>query len=281
MPGGIAACPSGISMVLFKNSAHTMEGVLRNAMHATDSRPIGAKAGDIILIAQTKTTLRPGQKSIRWIMEFVSCEEDVSNESGRIWGKHWRYVIRGKNLRSIEPFDIGTLQESSKNYDAIVTHGPVDPDDEASILRWLAELEAVRLDDRGLTASEFSAGRGLGSDEVISVFDQAYADRPEFKEAVVRQIQRPTALTNALKERYGNRCMICGYPGFNKKAGGVYSEAHHMIELSNLAPRTLQSWNILILCPTCHKKLHYADVRTDFLNPGWRITIEGRELTIT
>lgn len=97
-------------MLLFKNSAATMEGVLRNAKHATDGMPHHVKPGDIILIAQTKNTLLPGQKPIRWIMDFVSCEEDVNNQSDKIWGKHWRYIINGNNVRSVEPFDIKDIK---------------------------------------------------------------------------------------------------------------------------------------------------------------------------
>lgn len=77
-------------MLLFKNSAKTMEGVLNNAKHATDGKPHDVKPGDVILIAQTKSTLLPGQKPIRWIMNFVSCEEDINNLSDKIWEEHWR-----------------------------------------------------------------------------------------------------------------------------------------------------------------------------------------------
>ena len=122
-------------MLLFKNSADTMDGVLSNAMHATNGRPRNVEKGELILIAQTKTTLLPGQKPIRWVMNFVSCEPDMNNESQRIWGRHWNYIIRGQNLRSVEPFDIATLQVTSKDYGAIETHGPIEPDDEEVILK--------------------------------------------------------------------------------------------------------------------------------------------------
>lgn len=91
-----------------------MEGVLNNAKHATDGKPHRIKPGDIILIAQTKSTLLPGQKPIRWIMNFVSCEADVNNLSDKIWGKHWRYIINGNNVRPIEPFDINEIKVTSK-----------------------------------------------------------------------------------------------------------------------------------------------------------------------
>lgn len=50
-----------------------------------------------------------------------------------------------------------------------------------------------------------------------------------------------------------------------------------MIELNKLAPNTLQTWNILVVCPKCHRQLHYGNVLTEFLNPGWKIVIDGVE----
>ena len=53
-----------------------------------------------------------------------------------------------------------------------------------------------------------------------------------------------------------------------------------MKELNEDAPDTLQSWNVIVVCPTCHKKLHYADVETEFLNPGWKIILDNKEIII-
>jgi 5-methylcytosine-specific restriction protein A len=267
-------------MILFKNKAETMEGVLGEAKHATDARPRNANRGDIILIAQTKDTLRPGQKPIRWMMNFVSCEEDVNNESDRIWGRHWRYIINGENVRPVEPFDIDEIKISSKNYGATRVHAEVNPEDEAIILGWISESIDYKPETRKSGLVEFKEGRTLNPDEIIKELDAKYANTPEFKETVTKLIRRPSALSNAIKEKFGYQCMICKYPGFEKKSGGKYAEVHHMIELNKEAPKTLQSWNLLVVCPLCHKKLHYADVKTEFLNPGWKILVEGKEIRI-
>lgn len=112
---------------------------------------------------------------------------------------------------------------------------------------------------------------------LITELDARYANKPEFKKIILKQIQRPSALSKAIKEKYGFKCMICGYPGFQKNGGGKYAEVHHMLELNNVAPKTLQSWNLLVVCPLCHKKLHYADVKTEFLDSGWKIILDGEE----
>lgn len=264
-------------MLLFKNSAKTMGGVLNNAKHATDGKPHHVKPGDIILIAQTKSTLLPGQKPIRWIMNFVSCEADVNNLSDKIWGKHWRYIINGNNVRPIEPFDINEIKVTSKNYDATMTFATIEPEDEEEVLKWISESMSNYAYNTGIFSNEFKEGKTLDSDELIQKLDLKYRNTPEFKETVVELIQRPSLLSSAVKEKYGYKCMICGYPGFLKKDGEKYAEVHHMIELNKKAPETLQSWNLLVVCPLCHKKLHYADVKSDFLDPGWKIVIDNQE----
>jgi 5-methylcytosine-specific restriction protein A len=267
-------------MILFKNSADTMDGVLKNAMHATDGRPQNIDKGDIILISQTKSTLLLGQKPIRWIMNFVSCEFDKNNESDKIWGRHWVYIIRGENVRPVEPFDIDEIKVTSKDYGSVQTHCSVEPEDEEVILNWIYEAIDTKTDESNFSAEEFKSGKALNSDELIRELDTKYSNKPEFKEKIVKAIQRPSLLSNAIKKKYGFTCRICGYPGFSKKGGGKYAEVHHMIELNEKAPETLQSWNIIVVCPLCHKKLHFADVKTEFSNPGWKITIEGKEYII-
>lgn len=268
-------------MILFKNKAETMQGVLKEAKHATDGKPRYLSPGDLILIAQTKGTLLPNQKPIRWIMNFVSCKEDSNNESDRIWGRHWRYIITGENVRSVEPFDIDDIKLSSKNYAAAQTHCEVEREDEEVILEWISESLDYKPKTIEPSSMEFKESGVLKPDEVIEELDRRYSNKPDFKENVTKLIRRPSALSNAIKEKFGYECSICGYPGFNKKGGGKYAEVHHMIELRREAPRTLQSWNLLVVCPLCHRKLHYADVQTEFLDPGWRIIIEGKEITTT
>jgi|SRR5665647_710872 len=267
-------------MLLFKNSAKTMEGVLNNAKHATDGKPHHVKPGDIILIVQTKSTLLPGQKPIRWIMNYVSCVEDVNNLSDKTWGKHWRYIINGENVRSVEPFDINEIKITSKNYDAVQTYSIVEPEDEEKVLNWISESVSTYVSDTGIFSNEFKEGRILDYDELIQKLDLKYKNTLQFKETIIELIQRPSLLSNAIKEKYGYKCMICGYPGFLKKDGEKYAEVHHMIELNKKSPETLQSWNLLVVCPLCHKKLHYADVKSEFLDPGWKIIINGEEHVI-
>jgi hypothetical protein len=60
-----------------------MNGIPNEAKHAPDTRPRNAKRGD------------------------------------RMWGRHWTYIINGKNVRPVEPFDIDEIKVSSKNYGTV------------------------------------------------------------------------------------------------------------------------------------------------------------------
>lgn len=78
------------------------------------------------------------------------------------------------------------------------------------------------------------------------------------KRVIIEQIQRDTKIAKKLKELYHNECQICGFT-FAKKNGELYSESHHIIPLGRKGSDDIK--NIIILCPNCHKQLHYANVR--------------------
>ena len=139
-------------------------------------------------------------------------------------------------------------------------------------LEWIAEPFPIE--------EEFKNENGLNPQEFIQKLDSKYANSPQFEKRVVSTINRIPIFSKKIKELYGCECMICGYPGFEKKNGDKYAEVHHMIELNKQAPKTLQSWNVIVVCPTCHRKLHYGKVETEFLNPGWKINIDGNEIIL-
>jgi len=114
-------------------------------------------------------------------------------------------------------------------------------------------------------------------DNLIKDLDNNFSGTPEVRERIIQEIKRPSKLRNAIILSRGPDCQLCSYPGFEKKGGGVYAETHHMIELNKLAPKTMQSWNILVLCPLCHKKMHYANVISEFLGDGWKINLDNTE----
>ncbi|TLD40636.1 MAG: hypothetical protein JETT_3099 [Candidatus Jettenia ecosi] len=139
----------------------------------------------------------------------------------------------------------------------------------------IVDEELINLIKRWDRESLTESNRGL-----IEELDEKYSHTPEFEEKVVKQIQRPSDLRIAILDARGTKCQLCEYPGFTKKDGGIYAETHHMIELNKQATKTLQSWNVLVLCPTCHMKMHYAKVHYEPFGKGWRIILDGEDRII-
>jgi len=120
-------------------------------------------------------------------------------------------------------------------------------------------LARARLDPQA--ALEFQDVEDIENiDQILADLNSQYRDlEPQSYKRLVAVIDRPTSVSRALKEKLGYTCQICGVEGFDKKSGGKYAEAHHLLELHRLAPSSLITENILIVCANCHRKLHYAD----------------------
>jgi len=82
---------------------------------------------------------------------------------------------------------------------------------------------------------------------------------PVVKEAVRKVRVRNSKAAKKLKQLYGSRCQISGDKyAFQKEDGSYYSEAHHLISLSEGGADSV--YNIVILSPLLHRMLHYARV---------------------
>ena len=116
-------------MVIVKTSGKTIGKVVHHAKHALNGH-LRLRRGDMILISQTKDSLPAFAKPIQYIMEYEYCYYDREKESKRIWGKFWRYIIKGRNCRRLRnPFDISDVQVTAKDYGRGGTIVYVEPDD--------------------------------------------------------------------------------------------------------------------------------------------------------
>jgi len=101
--------------------------------------------------------------------------------------------------------------------------------------------------------------------DVLEDLRRKYADvSPETKARISKYIERG-AVGDAVKRACGYRCQICealGMDGlgFRKNSGGYYAEAHHVLSVSGLAPGSLGPSNVICICPTHHRQLHYGRV---------------------
>ncbi len=97
--------------------------------------------------------------------------------------------------------------------------------------------------------------------ELIRTYNKQYeVVIPEKKIVVSEQVARPGLISDYVKQLQNYTCQICKQKGFVQSNHSYYVEAHHIVELHKLIPGSLCSDNIIIVCPTCHKKLHYAKV---------------------
>lgn len=99
---------------------------------------------------------------------------------------------------------------------------------------------------------------------------------PHKRRSISEQVARPGAITDHLKALCNYKCQLCHEAGFLQANGTQYVEAHHIIELHNLIPGSYCSDNIVVVCPTCHRKLHYADVSYSVSDDEVLVTINGK-----
>lgn len=103
-------------MVIFRTSPETISEVVRLSKHALDRRP-SLRRGEFILISQTVANSKDGKPPIRYAIESVRIYPDSKDESTKIWGKKWHYIVEGQNCRALKhPFNIQHYQISDQNY---------------------------------------------------------------------------------------------------------------------------------------------------------------------
>jgi|TARA_B100000959_G_scaffold9989_1_gene10123 predicted HNH restriction endonuclease len=98
--------------------------------------------------------------------------------------------------------------------------------------------------------------------------------KPEIRERKIqRLIDRGTSITNSLKSILEPKCQICNWDGFIKNDKSRFIEAHHLNQISSKSPDSLCSDNIILVCPTCHREIHYGK--------SVEVSDEGEYITIT
>ena len=109
----------------------------------------------------------------------------------------------------------------------------------------------------------------------IKEFNEQYKNI-SFHENIVmsEQIDRPGIVVEHLKKLNKYTCQICKEKGFLKSNGIPYIEAHHIYELHKLIPGSYCTDNIITVCPTCHRKLHYANVKYKIQNNKISVFLE-------
>ncbi len=120
-------------------------------------------------------------------------------------------------------------------------------------------LELADLDlDTGENTSLLETGENAL--DILHALNKRYGNLPPKERAkkVQNHLDRGSAVTKALKSLLGAKCQICGWIGFKKKNGEDFIEAHHIVQLSERKEGSLCTENIILLCPNCHREIHYG-----------------------
>jgi 5-methylcytosine-specific restriction endonuclease McrA len=147
-------------------------------------------------------------------------------------------------------------------------------------------VEEVGIGDPEVVVPEKHLADSLEIKELIRQLDELQSDRRPRTPEVLRQIcrvykgyERPKTIRRYVKRTRGTTCQLCGEFGFVKKNGERYCEVHHLFHLSkNPPPNCLAPEFVVVLCATCHRRLHYAEVGEPVrTGNGWRIRVDDTE----
>jgi len=82
-----------------------------------------------------------------------------------------------------------------------------------------------------------------------------------------RAYARDMKIRSVALEMARGRCERCDQQGFLTSSGEFYLETHHVVEVSQRGPDTID--NVIAVCPNCHRQAHFAanrvQVEYDFM----------------
>jgi 5-methylcytosine-specific restriction endonuclease McrA len=97
---------------------------------------------------------------------------------------------------------------------------------------------------------------------------------------ILKSYERPSPITRYVKRTRGSTCQLCGEPGFLMRNGRRYCEVHHLFHLSKTPPPAcLGPEYLVVLCATCHRRMHYADIGEPVREAeAWRVRVDDKEV---
>ena len=87
------------------------------------------------------------------------------------------------------------------------------------------------------------------------------------------QYERNVFISQYAKRKANGICQLCGKPApFLDNRGNPYLESHHIVWLSEGGTDTI--YNVVALCPNCHKKMHILNLQSDVKKLKSKINIK-------
>ena len=126
------------------------------------------------------------------------------------------------------------------------------------------------LEDDEIMNNVFCCGDYIEKNKNNITFEEKMIFDPVFDTICSNEtkLKRNNDLKKIAFERENYTCELCGTKNtFESKNGKEYFEGHHLI-MYNISSQNKYKYsldiseNIICLCPTCHRKIHYADERT-------------------
>jgi len=198
-----------------------------------------------MLIALTKGSVdgKEGDgKSIKYIMRYDGYYESP-DESLEIWNRKWKYIIKGKGLQTVRPFNMEDVQKREKPYTYYGNYLNVAPEDEAAVLDWIFPAQgpqSVYPDELPDDSKEYREGKK--------------------KTVAVNVYERNPAARQMCIDRYGAICDVCTFnfgATYGANCDGMI-HIHHlkMISETDGEYEVNPIKDLRPVCPNCHMVLH-------------------------
>ena len=136
------------------------------------------------------------------------------------------------------------------------------------------------------TPLDLAVLRGIRSPPSFKGLQQSASVLPPQRRAVISHRIERGPIGDMVKAARNHHCQMCealnlAPVAFIKRDGTPYAEAHHVILVSTMQVGVLDAANVMVLCPTHHRQVHYGDFEIASVDDkGWNVTLDGEPLFI-
>jgi len=258
-----------------------IEKCIQNYVFATPLPPQRLSFGDgekVYVASRIEDAKRLGVgKEYNYFFIFGEYLREDKKEANRLFANpSWKYFWRIKEIKRIKPFSLEELIAKTrrdkksfyKDYRGEeMTHRVVVnilPEDEELFNSFTEIIDSqagdtleedifnkmVLMEEKELKSKKIEPEDNLSKIKKISENNLQKIKRKRESKSVV--YTRDPELAARIKLLYNNKCQVCGETFIIPGSQDYYSESHHIIPLREGGGDTFN--NIIIVCPTCHKK---------------------------
>ncbi|EIJ42124.1 putative restriction endonuclease [Beggiatoa alba B18LD] len=124
----------------------------------------------------------------------------------------------------------------------------------------LSKLAGLNMDDNAIREAIYEQiNIGFLEEGIPTTRQITTTDEPTQQiTTTITTFRRNNKINVYVKRKAGYKCQMpnCDYEGFDMPSGKKYIEVHHLVPLAEGGTDSLE--NTVAVCPTCHRKLHYA-----------------------